>query len=207
MNFFITGTDTGVGKTYFTALLTRSLRKAGFDTVALKPICCGSRDDVAALAQAADHELSANVINPVWLPEPAAPYVAAREAGESIDLDALEKWFGPIHRHHRSVLVEGAGGWLVPLTKELMVADLAVRFGLPVLVVVANKLGCLNHTLLTVESIRARGLTCGGLVLNHLDSNPSLATETNGAILREICDVPILFEVHPGQTEIELAVA
>lgn len=207
MNFFITGTDTGVGKTYVTALLTKALRGAGFDTVALKPICCGPRDDVEMLLEAANHEISAEEANPCWLEAEAAPLVAARKEGRNVDVAALTEWFKGHRARRKSLLVEGAGGWLVPLTAKETVADLAVAFGLPVLVVVANRLGCLNHTLLTLESIRARGLTCGGLVLNTLTLEQSVATATNRKILEELSGVPILFEIGPNQPLIDLAVA
>lgn len=205
MNYFITGTDTGVGKTYFTALLTRALRRRGFDTLALKPLCCGDRDDVFALREAVGHEVSDEVINPFWFSAPAAPLVAARQEEREVDVPALKAWFSAQRSQRRSLLVEGAGGWLVPLISKLTVADLAKEFQLPVLIVVANRLGCLNHTLLTVESIRARGLTCAGLVLNSLSAENSIAAATNRAILEEICDVPIRAELAPGQTEIDWA--
>ena len=207
VNYFITGTDTAVGKTYVASLLTRALRTAGFDTVALKPICCGSRDDVEALCAASDNELSADASNPVWFQNPVAPLVAARMENRDLDLAALATWFAHHRNRRRSLLVEGAGGWLVPLTPQATVADLAALFALPVLLVVANRLGCLNHTLLTIESIRAHGLDCRGIVLNTLPGNPNAATETNRRTLEEICDVPILFHISPDQRKIELAVA
>ena len=183
------------------------MRTAGFDTVALKPICCGSRDDVEALCAASDNELSADASNPVWFQNPVAPIVAARMENRDLDLAALATWFAHHRNRRRSLLVEGAGGWLVPLTPQATVADLAALFALPVLLVVANRLGCLNHTLLTIESIRAHGLDCRGIVLNTLPGNPNAATETNRRTLEEICDVPILFHVSPDQRKIELAVA
>jgi dethiobiotin synthetase len=207
MNYFITGTDTAVGKTYVTSLLTRALRRAGFDTVALKPICCGSRDDVEALCAASDNELSADNSNPLWFQSPVAPLVAARLENRDLDLEALGAWFEHHRKRRRSLLIEGAGGWLVPLTPKATVANLAALFGLPVLLVVGNRLGCLNHTLLTIESIRARGLDCRGIVLNTLPGSPSVATETNKRTLEEVCDVPILFDISPGQRGVELAVA
>jgi dethiobiotin synthetase len=207
VNYFITGTDTAVGKTYVASLLTRALRKAGFDTVALKPICCGSREDVEALCAASDNELSPDICNPVWLQTPVAPLVAARMENRELDLAALATWFERHRQRRRSLLVEGAGGWLVPLTPQGTVADLAAHFGLPVLLVVANRLGCLNHTLLTLESIRARGLDCRGIALNTLPGNSNAATQTNRRTLEEICDVPILFEIATDQRTIELAVA
>lgn len=207
MNFFVTGTDTGVGKTYVTALLTRALRRAGLDTVALKPICCGPRDDVDLLCAASDREISPDAANPCWLEAPAAPLVAARRENREVNLAALDEWFQQHRARRRSLLVEGAGGWLVPLADGRTVADLAALFGLPILVVVANRLGCLNHTLLTLESIRARGLQCGGLILNTLTEENSVAVETNRQVLREFCDVPILFEIALGQASLDLAIA
>jgi dethiobiotin synthetase len=207
VNYFITGTDTAVGKTYVASLLTRALRRAGFDTVALKPICCGSREDVEALCAASDNELSPDICNPIWLQTPVAPLVAARMENRELDLAALAAWFEHHRQRRRSLLVEGAGGWLVPLTPKGTVADLAAHFRLPVLLVVANRLGCLNHTLLTVESIRTRGLECRGIALNTLPGTPDAATQTNRRTLEEICDVPILFDIAPDQRKIELAVA
>lgn len=206
MKCFVTGTDTGVGKTYVTALLTRALRQAGLDTVALKPLCCGPREDVDALCAASDGELTPDETNPVWLAAPTAPLVAARLENTAVDLPALGRWFDGIASTRNSLLVEGVGGWLVPVADGSTSADLAEMFGLPVLVVVANKLGCLNHTLLTLESIRARALPCAGLILNNLSTETSAATETNRQILTEFCDVPILFEIGPGQDAIRIAV-
>lgn len=206
MSYFITGTDTGVGKTYFTALLTRALRQQGLDTLALKPLCSGDRDDVDILRRAADHTATADEINPIWLAAPTAPLVAARRENRALDFEALVAWFSKLQAKRESLLVEGAGGWLVPITGTHTIADLAVAFQLPVLVVIANRLGCLNHALLTVESIRARGLTCAGLILNSLTIDDSIAAATNRETLEEVCDVPILAELLPGQTVLEWAV-
>jgi dethiobiotin synthetase len=207
MNYFITGTDTAVGKTYIAALLTRALRRAGLDTVALKPICCGSRDDVEALCDASENELSADATNPIWLASPVAPLIAARLENRELKIDDLAGWFRHHRNRRRSLLVEGVGGWLTPVTAKLRAADVAALFQLPVLLVVANRLGCLSHTLLTLESIRAHGQECRGLILNSLPGVASAATETNRRALEEICDVPILFEIAVDQRSIELAVA
>jgi dethiobiotin synthetase len=200
MNLFITGTDTNAGKTFVTALLTRALRARGFETIALKPLCSGERSDVEILQAASDHCLSLDETNPIWLREPAAPLVAARLENRSISLDALVDWFRHLSRKHPSLLVEGAGGWLVPITPTETIADFAARLSLPVVLVVANRLGCINHTLLTLESIRARGLHCPGIVLNTFSTSDDIATRTNRDILEQ--NTPILLEVHPGQTEI-----
>jgi dethiobiotin synthetase len=207
VNYFITGTDTAVGKTYVAALLTRALRRAGLDTIALKPICCGARDDVDALCDASENELSAEATNPIWLASPLAPLVAARLENRKLDIGELDGWFRHHRSRRRSLLVEGVGGWLTPVTAELTGADVAALFKLPILLVVANRLGCLNHTLLTLESIRAHGQECRGLILNSMPGLSGLATETNKAALQEVSDVPILFEIATDQRSIELAVA
>jgi dethiobiotin synthetase len=200
MNLFITGTDTNAGKTFVTALLTRALRGRGFETIALKPLCSGERSDVEILQAASDHCLSLDETNPIWLREPAAPLVAARLENRTLSLDVLADWFRALSEKHPSLLVEGAGGWLVPITPTEAIADLAARLSLPVVLVVANRLGCINHTLLTLESIRARGLHCPGIVLNTFSTSDDIATRTNRDILEQ--NTPILLEVHPGQTEI-----
>ena len=209
MNAFITGTDTGVGKTYATARLIRRLRAQGLDTVGFKPICCGSREDAEILRAAADDSLDLNAVNPVWLRTPAAPYTAAMIENRPIDLALIRETFASLRARHRSVLVEGVGGWLVPIEKGYTVADLAVECALPVLVVVKNRLGALNHAALTVHHVRACGLTCAGLILN--DSPPSaedenepqgIATSTNQAVLEDILGVPILFTLAYGQSEL-----
>ena len=200
MNLFITGTDTNAGKTFVTALLTRALRGRGFETIALKPLCSGERSDVEILQAASDHRLTLDETNPIWLREPTAPLVAARLENRTLSLDALVDWFRHLSSKHPSLLVEGAGGWLVPITPTETIADLASRLALPVVVVVATRLGCINHTLLTLESIRARGLHCPGIILNTLSSTDDIATRTNREILEQ--NTPILLDVHPDQTEI-----
>jgi dethiobiotin synthetase len=200
MNLFLTGTDTGVGKTFTTALLTRALREAGLGTIALKPLCSGERSDVEILRAASGNTLSLGETNPIWLQAPAAPLVAAQLENRTLSLDTLVEWFRKLSSKHASLLVEGAGGWLVPITETQTLADLAVRLALPVIPVVANRLGCINHTLLTLESIRARSLPCPGIILNHLTPAADPAQRTNAQILAR--HTQILLEIHPGQTQI-----
>lgn len=200
MNLFITGTDTNAGKTFATALLTRALRARDFKTIALKPLCSGERSDVEILQAASDHILSLDETNPVWLREPAAPLVAARLENRTLSLDPLVDWFRALTHKHPSLLVEGAGGWLVPITPRETIADFAARLGLPVVVVVANRLGCINHALLTIESIRAKGLQCPGIILNTLSTEQDVATRTNRDILAQ--HIPILLEIHSSQKDI-----
>lgn len=204
MNYFITGTDTGVGKTYITAMLIRSLRKAGMDSVGMKPICCGDRADAELLHEASGPGVTVNDINPIWFRTPAAPYTASIVENRMIDLDAVRESFATLRRKHRSVLVEGVGGWLAPIRKDYFVSDLAADFGLPVLLVVRNRLGALNHALLTLQSIHSRGLKCDGIILNNMDETDDVAATTNRSLLEELAGVPVMFETEKGQTVIEL---
>lgn len=202
MNLFLTGTDTDVGKTYVAALLVRAWRATGRDCVGLKPICCGDRADAEVLRAAAGGGISLNEINPVWLRTPAAPYTAAMIENRTIDLMLIREVFGRARSAHESLIVEGAGGWLVPIARDFFVADLAAEFGLPVAVVVANRLGALNHALLTVQAIAARGLPCAGIILNRATPGDDIATTTNRGILEELAGVPILLDIAWGQREL-----
>jgi dethiobiotin synthetase len=209
VNLFLTGTDTNVGKTHVATLLVRALRKSGRDAVGLKPICCGGREDAEKLHVASDECLSLNDVNPVWLRPPAAPYTAAMIESRVIDLALIRETFARTRSEHESVIVEGVGGWRVPILRDFFVSDLAAEMGLPVAVVVANKLGALNHALLTIESIRAGGLTCAGIILNHTtppESGPDIATTTNRAVLESLIDVPVLFEIEYAQRELALPI-
>ncbi len=208
MNFFITATDTGAGKTFVTSLLVRALRKAGIDVAPFKPICCGGREDVEALASACGGRLPLNAINPVWLRTPAAPYAASMVESRIVDLDLVRQNYRDLRNAFDSVLVEGIGGWLVPITRDYFVSDLAEEFGLPVVVVVSNRLGALNHAMLTVRNIQTSGIECAGIILNQVEANfGDPATSTNRAILEDIAGVPILFEVDHGQRTLELGLA
>ena len=220
MNAFITGTDTGVGKTFATALLLRHLRARGDDCVGFKPICCGSRDDAEKLFAASGGEaagLTLNEVNPVWLRTPAAPLTAAMIEGRMIDLAIVRETFALLGARHRAgVLVEGIGGWLVPITREYSVSDLAAELALPVIVVVKNRLGALNHAALTVRAIQQRGLRCAGLIFNdgltvaqpgsseaeidETEAVEAIARTTNPAVCEDLLGVPILASLSANQT-------
>ena len=203
--FFVTGTDTGVGKTYVSALLVRALRAAGHRAVGLKPICCGDRADAEILHTAAEGAISLDDVNPVWFRFPGSPYTAAIVENRQPDLDQIRDRFSRLRADGLTCIVEGIGGWRVPIRRDYFVSDFAAEFGLPVLVIAANRLGVLNHTLLTVESIRRSGLSCAGVILNSLHSqedDPS--TSTNLAVLEDLLGFSVLCEVTAGQASMEV---
>ena len=192
MSFFITGTDTGVGKTHMIVQLLRLLRVSGRSCVGFKPICCGDRRDAEELFAAGTEGFAIDQINPVWLKTPLAPFPAAQLEGATIDLEKLRAAFSFLRSRVDVVLVEGVGGWRVPIHPDYFVSDLARALGLPVLVVAMNRLGCLNHTLLTVESVHHCGLVCAAVVLNTVPGSVDIATATNSEILDQLAGVPIL---------------
>ena len=202
MRAFLTGTDTGVGKTFVTSLFARALRRAGLDTIALKPLCSGPRSDAEILRAACGNELTIDEVNPLWFQSPVAPLVAARRENREVSLPDLVDWFQRVTSGRKSVLVEGAGGWLAPVANGATVADLCAALALPVIVVTANRLGCVNHTLLTIGNLRARGLECHGIVLNTILPVPDESSRTNRALLEEFSGVPILLASGPDQKEI-----
>lgn len=196
---FVTGTDTGVGKTAVAAGLLEVLTERGVDARALKPVETGwppEADwprDAACLAHAAAREdIDREDVCPIAYEEPLAPSVAARRAGETIDLARLDEAVDQARAESELVLIEGAGGLLVPVTEQATMADLAARWQLPVLIVARSGLGTLNHTALTVHAARAHGLDVLGLVLNRWPEDPDTATRTNPAELERLTEVPVL---------------
>lgn len=202
-HYFITGTDTDAGKTYVTCLLLEALKREGKRVTGFKPFVCGQRDDAIHLANAGSGSLTVDEVNPVWFKVPAAPYAAALMENRRFELNEVIERFQGIAQRHEHVLVEGAGGWEVPLNEFSTMADFAQRLALPVIVVVNNKLGCLNHTILTVRNIQARGMTCAGVILNYVQEERDAASISNRMVLEHFLDVPVLAEVMHGETEIE----
>ncbi len=207
MNYFITGTDTDVGKTFFTALLLRTLRQAGYDAVGYKPVACGSWEDVDAMLDAATDSGETRATTCVeYLDMPASPLTAAWAAERQLDPARLVAGYHALAARHDIVLVEGAGGWLVPITPTYTIADLAAELGLPVFLVARNRLGAINHTLLTLESIGARGLDVAGIVLNHVAQSADPAAHTNRATFAMLPSAPVVAEIEPHQHALDLAV-
>ncbi len=198
MNYFITGTDTDCGKTYVTALLVRAARGAGIDAVGAKPICCGPRDDVEILAAAGGDIEPPDALNPLWCQTAAAPMACELLGEKPPDYRAAVLAMRALAMRHSCVLAEGVGGWMVPLRAGYTMADFAAELSWPVIVVVRNKLGALNHALLTIESVRARGVAITGFILNSTGESADALAKTNRAILEDMSGVPLLAEVRRG---------
>lgn len=207
-SFFITGTSTEVGKTHFSCLLISALRQAGLSVAGYKAIACGDREDAQRLLEVSSHkkdgsELTLDEINPLHFKVPAAPLAAAKIENRSFVLDDLKLAYKKLQCDFDCVVSEGVGGWEVPLIADQKVSDLALLLADPVIVVVDNRLGALNHTILTVNAIRARGLECAGLILNQCQAERDAASISNRVIIEETLDVPVLAELLFEQTELE----
>jgi dethiobiotin synthetase len=198
MSFFVTGTDTGAGKTHVTRLLLETFRRAGVDAVGYKPVACGDRDDGLILAEASGG-LPLDEVNPVFLKSAVAPYVAGLLENQSVNPAELIAGYHQLAAKHQVVIVEGAGGWEVPITANYRIADLAADLGLPVVIVAANRLGALNHILLTLGAIQARGLKCAGVFLNQLADELDTAMITNKGVIEDLTGVPLLEHLIHGQ--------
>jgi dethiobiotin synthetase len=198
MSWFVTGTDTGVGKTWFSRLLVQALRAEGLNAAGYKPVCCGDRDDAAILAEVSGG-LEVEAVNPLWLKAAVAPKIAAMLGNVDIDVGSMIVAARQFEKQYSPVVVEGAGGWRVPLADGYDMADFARDLALPVIVVVGNRLGALNHAILTVEDIRASDLEVAGLVLNNLQEEQDTAAITNKGVIEELTEAPILAEIIHGQ--------
>ena len=203
MSWFVTGTDTAVGKTWFSRLLVQALREDGRNAAGYKPVCCGDREDAELLAQASGG-LELDKVNPIYLKAPAAPQVAAMLADVEIDVGSMIVAARQFQKEHDPVVVEGAGGWRVPLVKGYDMADLARDLTLPIIVVVGNRLGALNHAILTVEDIRASDLEVAGLVLNNLQEEQDTAAITNKGVIEDLTGAPILAELIHSQDFVDV---
>jgi dethiobiotin synthetase len=210
---FITGTDTGVGKTFFTSGLARWLKTYGCSVGVMKPAetGCVVRDgalypeDAWRLKEASQCAETIESICPYRLAEPLAPSIAAERAGVKIEVDHLLGVLAEIKGAHGITLVEGAGGLMVPLVPSYTFADFARVAKLPVIVVASNKLGVVNHLLLSLEHASCKGLTLLGYVLNKLTRESSLAAQTNREVLLGLTGVPCLGELPFCEPDADLA--
>jgi dethiobiotin synthetase len=198
--YFVTGTDTGVGKTRVSCALLRGLRHTHARCVGMKPVASGCEwvngrwlnDDVAQLRAASTLTVPEPYDNPYAFPDPIAPHLAAQREGITIDLDHIESCFHALSQQADAVVVEGAGGFMVPLDERgTTMADLAQRLKLPVVLVVGLRLGCLNQALLTHEALLARRLTVAGWVANAVDPS-MLHVQANVDTLERALPAPLL---------------
>lgn len=196
MSYFITGTDTGVGKTLISCGLLHAFAAQGQRVVGMKPVAAGCDDDghnqdVEQLRAASNILVSYGQINPYSFLDSIAPHIAAQNAGVRIDFARILTSYHELASQADVVIIEGAGGFRVPLNNNQDTADLVLQLGLPVILVVGMRLGCLNHALLTVSAIEACGLKCAGWVANVIDAE-MLAVQDNIIALQQRLTAPLL---------------
>jgi dethiobiotin synthetase len=192
--FFITGTDTDVGKTYVACKLIQQYVALGHKVVGMKPVAAGGElvngawvnDDVLKLEAASNVKAPRELINPYSFKEAIAPHIAAKKAGVEIKIDVIKQAFEALTQLADIVIVEGAGGFLVPLNDKETMADLATALNIPVILVVGMKLGCINHSLLTFEAIKARNLRLYGWIANKIDPDMPFYDENIAAISQQL---------------------
>ena len=206
---FVTGTDTGVGKTIVSAVLARLLRMKGITVGVMKPVTSGCReeegrlisDDAALLCRAAGLSYSDDIA-PYRLREALAPAEAARAEGVRIDLSYIKEVYERLAATHEYVIVEGAGGLMVPLAGGLLIADLARLLDLPLLVVARPSLGTINHTLLTCFVAQQMGLRVAGVIINGMPYNPGSAEKSAPHQIGPLCGSPLL-GIWPQRSEVD----
>ena len=199
-NYFITGTDTGVGKTFVTVALMNQLQARGVKVAPMKPVAAGTIDidgaqlneDVAMMQANTKQRFALRDVNPYCMNESIAPHIAAANENVTLDPQVIYAAFSRLAKQSDCVLVEGAGGFLVPLNASTSMADLPTLLKLDVILVVGMRLGCLNHALLTAEAIRARGYNLAGWIANTLTVEPMGRLEENIASLKLLMKAPLL---------------
>jgi len=191
---FVTGTDTGVGKTLVASALIHLHAASGLRAGGMKPVASGAflhegvwcNEDVQALQAASNVALPVHLVNPFLLRQATTPHIAAAEEGVQISLEHLVQCHAQLQSACDVLVVEGAGGFMVPLNAEHNSGDLAVRLGLPVVLVVGIRLGCINHALLSAQAIRARGLCLAGWVANHIDAGEKQADAMVASLVQRL---------------------
>ncbi|HVW65804.1 MAG TPA: dethiobiotin synthase [Nitrosospira sp.] len=208
--YFVTGTSTGVGKTLVSCALLHAFNAAGQIAVAMKPVAAGSEDgkwmDVEMLTAASAVVAARNHMNPYALHPAIAPHIAAHEMGIKIDIEVIRNSLHELQRSADLVIVEGAGGFLVPLNEHQGGDDMALALNLPVILVVGMQLGCLNHALLTARAVRATGLTLSGWIANRIDPDMAVFDENVLALDRRLgCPLLGVLPFDPGADPKKLA--
>jgi dethiobiotin synthetase len=213
--YFITGTDTGVGKTLIASVLVHQFSQSGLKAVGMKPVAAGCElvngelisEDVTRLVAASNVTAPLAQINPYAFAPAIAPHIAAKQAEVEIELATIQKAFQALAQSADVVIVEGAGGFCVPLGDSLDTADLAQALNLPIILVVGMRLGCLNHALLTVAAIQARGLILVGWIANQIDPQMEAFDENLSTLKQRIaapCVATALWNIRPDLTSIRL---
>jgi len=200
--YFITGTDTDVGKTWISLGIVEALKQQGKKVGVMKPVSAGCEktanglrnEDALLLQKHSNIEQDYELINPYAFEPAIAPHIAAADTGVRMDIETLYQNLQTIEQQSDCVVVEGAGGWMVPLNDFQTMADLAKRFQMPVILVVGMRLGCLSHALLTVEAIRATGVPLVGWVANQVSAEMNCLDE-NIKTLQQMIDAPMLGQV------------
>lgn len=215
--YFIAGTDTGIGKTLVAAAIVSSLAGRGVQVAGMKPVASGCRqtttglrnDDAEQLNAAASVQLDYRLVNPYAFEPAIAPHLAAAEAGVTIELETILDCFESITRQVDSVVVEGVGGWRVPLGRVITTEHMAKAINLPVILVVGMRLGCINHALLSVEAINSSGMTLAGWVANQVEPEMPYLEKNIEALQNRIAapllgSVPYMQQASQGLIEIHL---
>lgn len=193
---FITGTDTGVGKTIVTAAIAWNLKQAGRKVAVMKPVQTGT-----IISGPTDLEFVQNLIGddhtidtscPYEFPDPVAPLVASMLTGERIDIKRIKESYSKLSEQNETIIVEGAGGLLVPILEDYFMSDLALELNIPILIVARPNLGTLNHTLLTLESAKRKGLEVAGIVISNYPWDPGIPEQTNPELILSMTGVSIL---------------
>lgn len=200
---FITGTDTGSGKTLVTGGLGLALKSLGIDVGVMKPVETGCRrkgkslipEDAAYLTDLLGIDDDPDLVTPYCFRAPLAPYLAGEKEGVSVSLSTISGALRQLTSRHDCVLVEGAGGLLVPLSKRVTYAEMCRRLGLTFILVVGNRLGAINHTLLTLRAAEGLGLTCRGILLNSVEKTRDLAQRTNRRALETLSGARVIGEI------------
>lgn len=212
--FFITGTDTGVGKTLISSALVHHYALKGLRSAGMKPVAAGCEfkdgrwlsEDVAMLCAASNVVLPHTVVNPYAFEPPVAPHIAAQAARVAIEMPVILEAFEMAKAEVDTLIVEGVGGFRVPLNDHEDTADLAVNLGLPVILVVGMRLGCLSHALLTAESIQSRGLKLAGWIANEIDPGMVEFKENLAALQKRIsapCLGVVSYKKRPSSDKVE----
>ncbi|NOY65153.1 MAG: dethiobiotin synthase [Nitrospirae bacterium] len=197
---FITGTDTGVGKTVIAGALVRVLKRKGLKVGVMKPVetGCAREGDVLIpsdgefLKYMADLDISINEITPYRFETPVAPLVASEIEGVYISPEKILEVYKSLTRKFDFVVVEGVGGLMVPIRDDLFVVDLVSYMGIPLIIVSVNKLGTINHTFLTVDAARSKGVDIKGLIVNEIRQSNDVSVDSNISVIKRLIDVPVV---------------